>query len=210
MLPMPREPECNITHTVCSVSRQTSMKWLPPPSVPSCFCGSLGLSCGYFAVMASQRSLERAPAREHRIRRHSPGTLVGAAAHRHRAMRHGALDARAQRRQRLRQIARLERGLHGHHAAADVDADRRRDDRALASRSPSPRSRPCRRARPASPPGASARTACARCSRAASSPARPRARRASTSSRGGRPRRSSFRSVLRSAHRKSPPKRRRP
>src|SRR5260370_1125306 len=34
---MLREPECSINQTKFSVSRQTSMKWLPPPSVPSCF-----------------------------------------------------------------------------------------------------------------------------------------------------------------------------
>ena len=34
-LPMPREPECSITQTRSASSRQTSMKWLPPPSVPS-------------------------------------------------------------------------------------------------------------------------------------------------------------------------------
>src|SRR6266704_6239772 len=31
-----REPECSINQTKFSVSRQTSMKWLPPPSVPNC------------------------------------------------------------------------------------------------------------------------------------------------------------------------------
>ena len=34
-LPMPRLPECSITQTRFSSSRHTSMKWLPPPSVPS-------------------------------------------------------------------------------------------------------------------------------------------------------------------------------
>ena len=33
--PMPRLPEWSISQTLSSVSRQTSMKWLPPPSVPS-------------------------------------------------------------------------------------------------------------------------------------------------------------------------------
>jgi len=33
-LPVPREPECSITHTAPASSRQTSMKWLPPPRVP--------------------------------------------------------------------------------------------------------------------------------------------------------------------------------
>ena len=34
-LPMPRLPECSIAQTRFSSSRHTSMKWLPPPSVPS-------------------------------------------------------------------------------------------------------------------------------------------------------------------------------
>src|SRR2546428_816350 len=34
---MLRDPECSINQTKFSVSRQTSMKWLPPPSVPNCF-----------------------------------------------------------------------------------------------------------------------------------------------------------------------------
>jgi hypothetical protein len=43
-LPMQREPECSITHTVPASSRQISMKWLPPPSVPSWVCGRLSSS----------------------------------------------------------------------------------------------------------------------------------------------------------------------
>ena len=33
---MPREPECSVAHTVFDSSVASSMKWLPPPSVPSC------------------------------------------------------------------------------------------------------------------------------------------------------------------------------
>jgi hypothetical protein len=35
-LPTPREPECSMNHTKPASSRQTSMKWLPVPSVPRC------------------------------------------------------------------------------------------------------------------------------------------------------------------------------
>ena len=35
-LPTPREPECSMTQTRPASSRQTSMKWLPLPSVPRC------------------------------------------------------------------------------------------------------------------------------------------------------------------------------
>ena len=36
MFPTPRDPECSTTHTRSSSSKLTSMKWFPPPSVPSC------------------------------------------------------------------------------------------------------------------------------------------------------------------------------
>lgn len=35
--PTPRDPLCNITHTVWVSSKHTSMKWLPVPSVPKWF-----------------------------------------------------------------------------------------------------------------------------------------------------------------------------
>ena len=34
-LPTPRDPECSVSHTAPAVSSASSMKWLPPPSVPS-------------------------------------------------------------------------------------------------------------------------------------------------------------------------------
>ncbi len=37
VLPTLRLPECSITHTRSASSRHSSMKWLPPPSVPHCF-----------------------------------------------------------------------------------------------------------------------------------------------------------------------------
>jgi hypothetical protein len=46
------------------------------------------------------------------------------------AVRHHALDRNAQRAEAVGQVARGQRGLHRGHTAADVDADRRRDDRA--------------------------------------------------------------------------------
>ena len=44
------------------------------------------------------------------------------------AVRHGALDGQAQRLQVVGQVLGVQRGPGGHHAAADVDAHRRRDD----------------------------------------------------------------------------------
>jgi hypothetical protein len=46
-------------------------------------------------------------------------------------VRHGVLDGRTQRLQIVRKIARQQRRARGHHAAADVDADGSRNDRAL-------------------------------------------------------------------------------
>ncbi len=45
------------------------------------------------------------------------------------AVRHGGLDRGTQRAQVVRQVLGAQRGLAGHHPAADVDADRGRDDR---------------------------------------------------------------------------------
>ena len=59
-------------------------------------------------------------------RRRAPGAAVALAGRT--AVRHGTLDRRAHRTQAVRQIGRRERRLRGHHAAAEVDADRGRDD----------------------------------------------------------------------------------
>src|SRR5688572_28768305 len=53
MLPVPREPECSITHTASASSRQSSMKWLPPPSVPICRSSLSERIFGCFARIAS-------------------------------------------------------------------------------------------------------------------------------------------------------------
>jgi hypothetical protein len=45
------------------------------------------------------------------------------------AVGHGPLDGASKRSQRVGQVLGLQGGLGGHHPAADVDADRRRDDR---------------------------------------------------------------------------------
>ena len=45
------------------------------------------------------------------------------------AVGHHALDGGAELLEVVRQVVRLERGADRHHAAADVDADGRRDDR---------------------------------------------------------------------------------
>ena len=46
-LPTPREPECSMNHTKPASSRQTSMKWLPVPSVPKCWMWLVFSSFGY-------------------------------------------------------------------------------------------------------------------------------------------------------------------
>ena len=76
----------------------------------------------YFGVERRPR-LERSAAADAPRAAIVPPAVVGA------AVRHRALDGGAQRVQVVRQIARVERRAHRHHAAADVDADRRRDDR---------------------------------------------------------------------------------
>ena len=61
----------------------------------------------------------------------APGTLPhapGSRAARRAAMRHGALDGRAQRAQVVGQVFGAQAGLAGHHAAADVHAHGGRDD----------------------------------------------------------------------------------
>ena len=66
-------------------------------------------------------------------RRDRRGAVVGA------AVRDRLLDRRAQVVQVVGQMVGVQRGLHGHHAAADVDADRRRDDRAAGGHHPADR-----------------------------------------------------------------------
>jgi hypothetical protein len=78
---------------------------------------------------AVEAGLEARPDRADRLRRLVPRALVAAVVD-GAAVRHGALDRRAQRREVVGQVAGLEAGLDRHHAAADVDADRRGDDRA--------------------------------------------------------------------------------
>ena len=126
-LPMPREPECSITHTRSSSSRQTSMKWLPPPSEPRCvtLCASRMAGC---LSSSSLQAVGQAAVGEQAADgvRHA---VLPAALEADAAVRHGRLDAEPQLGEAVRQVAGGERRAHRHHAAADVDADRRRHDR---------------------------------------------------------------------------------
>jgi hypothetical protein len=70
--------------------------------------------------------LELSPRRVHRAGRLLPRTGVAAAGLA--AVRHRALDGRAQRAQVVGQVLGRQRGLAGDHAAADVHAHRGRDD----------------------------------------------------------------------------------
>ena len=60
--PTPREPLCSITQTRSSSSRQSSMKWLPVPSVPRWFSVLPRRSRSYLTQMRSKPSLNAAHA----------------------------------------------------------------------------------------------------------------------------------------------------
>ena len=140
-LPMPREPECSITHTRSPSSRQTSMKWLPVPSVPRCSSAVPWPIFGCFSTIAFRPCSGERHSRCSRVvqvsaprparRCQAPWSRVDPAAAGP-AVRHRRLDRGAQRRQRLSgSWSRGQRRPHRHHAAADVDADRGRHDRPL-------------------------------------------------------------------------------
>ena len=93
--------------------------------------------------------LQRLPRFGHGGRRAvAPRARIAAA--RRAAVRHRAFDRAAQPRERIRQVGCRQRRARGHHPAADVDADRGRNDRALGRNHAADR-RPCRGGRPASP-----------------------------------------------------------
>ena len=115
---MPRLPECSTTHTRPRSSTHSSKKWLPEPSVPNCLatfvaCSSASSVAGLCA--ASHRSALRA---DHVVALADTG-------------RDRLLDAAEQRLERVGQLVLGDVELGGDHAAADVDADRRGDHRAL-------------------------------------------------------------------------------
>jgi hypothetical protein len=60
-LPMLREPEWSMIHTFSAVSRHSSMKWLPPPRVPSCPRAFLKRPCT-FSVSSGNSSQSEAAA----------------------------------------------------------------------------------------------------------------------------------------------------
>ncbi len=75
-----------------------------------------------------EAGLELGPRVALRHRRLVPRSAVAAAPGQ--PMRHRALDGRAHSVQVVGQVGRPEAGPHGHHAAADIDTDRRGNDRA--------------------------------------------------------------------------------
>ena len=139
-------PRAGVEHepdAVCSVSRQSSMKWLPPPSVPELTrrLAARPWTFGRELVELGQTARHR---RAIGVRRRAP---TGSSCS---AKPTGIAASIAERRPRAgRRADRSRAGWSSHrgHAAADVDADRRRRRPRPSSRSPSRRSRPCRSAR---------------------------------------------------------------
>ena len=116
-----------MNHTAPASSRQTSTKWLPLPSVPRCWRLLVFASFGWSRQIASNSgsSCAQAVSTEPGVLLQAPGSRAPGArpcgTARSIAERSGArLSGRS---------SALQRGLAGHHAAADVDADRGRDDR---------------------------------------------------------------------------------
>ncbi len=127
---MPRDPLWSMSQTESSSSRQTSMKWFPVPSVARCARWFALRSAGCFSTSASSRGASGAQASADGRGRVGPGAPVVPAAVVGPAVRHGALDRGAHGVEVVREVARRKVGLQRHHPAADVDADRGRDDRA--------------------------------------------------------------------------------
>ena len=122
LLPTPREPECRNSQTAPVSSTVTSMKWLPEPSVPSCSAQlpayRAGSNPACSAALASVSTRRPAVARQRGVVARRPTAGPRARSPRAAATRSG------------RQLVAVVLGAHGHHAAADVDADRGRNDRA--------------------------------------------------------------------------------
>ena len=117
-LPMPRLPECSTTHTRCRSSTHSSKKWLPEPSVPNCFAALLAWSSTSSVAGLCVASHASALWATWSWPLPTPAGIA-------------CLDAAEQRLERVGQLALGDVELGGDHAAADVDADRRRDHGAL-------------------------------------------------------------------------------
>ncbi len=121
-LPMPRLPECRTIQTRSRSSRQTSTKWLPLPRLPNCA-----------AIVAVWRSVSSEAEPGGRPRASSAGGTSS-------SERSCPLPTPAGIRSRskpcsvvevVRQLGGAQVGLCRHHAAADVDPDRRRQEGVL-------------------------------------------------------------------------------
>ena len=69
MLPIPREPECNTSHTRSSSSTSTSKKWLPEPRVPICWMAFVATT-----IRGHVRTGRRARPSSGRLRRCGPAS----------------------------------------------------------------------------------------------------------------------------------------
>ena len=106
------------------------MKWLPPPSDAE-VRHALRLADGRVLVLERRQSRRRSP-----LSRERRPTAFGTPSFQPPLMPMPPCGTAASMPTRslasaVRQLARRERGAHRHHAAADVDADRRRHDRGL-------------------------------------------------------------------------------
>ncbi len=131
-LPTPREPECSITHTDPFSSRQTSTKWLPPPSVPRCMRLLVRSSTGCSLDEPCEVLRQRCPAR------HPPPPAATHPTHRGRACPangHAAPRARSPHARRA--------GCPAGHPPSASSA--RPSCRSRCRRRPRPGSRPSRR-----------------------------------------------------------------
>jgi hypothetical protein len=120
-----------MTHTRCSVSRQTSTKWLPVPSVPRCMTLLVFASRGYFSHSASNRALSTAQASTTEAGGSPHAPLSRRPRPSRAAMRDRRFDSRADTGKVVGQVARHERGARGHHAAADIHANSGGNNRAF-------------------------------------------------------------------------------
>jgi hypothetical protein len=110
------------------------MKWLPVPSVPKC-ARDRSAARDSFGVLAGDHAELRGQRRDRRPRqeglRSTPGAAIVLAAAVGTSVRHRRLDRRSYAGEAVRQIRRRQIGHRRDHAAADIDADRRRHDRPL-------------------------------------------------------------------------------
>jgi hypothetical protein len=130
-LPTPREPECSIEpHAIALVEADLdevvagAQRAEVVDVVAAAELGVLSTSSYVAGSVGGPGDATRAGAAPPRAAIVAPAVVAA-------AVRHRGLDRRAHAVQVVGQVAGGERGLDRHHAAADVDADRGRDDRSV-------------------------------------------------------------------------------